>query len=172
MMRSALKHLQAILALPFMVIIVIPTGLVALDKTFNPLWGQSFPVKFLFGAAGFSLISGGLLLIISTIRLFMTVGHGTLAPWDPTQSLVVCGSYRYVRNPMISGVIGVLLGEAALLGSRSLFIWSLAVVVVNLIYLPLIEEPGLCQRFGEDYQAYMRHVPRWIPSLHPWTGKH
>ncbi len=27
------------------------------------------------------------------------------APWDPTQRLVVRGVYRYVRNPMISGVV-------------------------------------------------------------------
>ena len=107
-------------------------------------------------------------LIISTIRLFVAVGQGTLAPWTPTQHLVVVGPYRYVRNPLISGVIGVLLGEAALLGAVPVLIWALGVIVLNLIYIPLIEEPGLRQRFGKDYAQYMRHVPRSMPRRTPW----
>jgi protein-S-isoprenylcysteine O-methyltransferase Ste14 len=61
------------------------------------------------------LIFLGLGLMIATIRLFMRVGKGTLAPWNPTQRLVVQGVYRHVRNPMISGVFFTLLGEAVLL---------------------------------------------------------
>ena len=47
----------------------------------------------------------------SGIRLFVTVGKGTLAPWEPTQKLVVQRVYSHVRNPMISGVLFSLLGE-------------------------------------------------------------
>jgi protein-S-isoprenylcysteine O-methyltransferase Ste14 len=36
---------------------------------------------------------------------------------------------------------------------------------VNLLYIPLIEEPGLGQRFGTAYQEYLRDVPRWIPRV-------
>ncbi len=67
--------------------------------------------------------------MVATIRLFVTVGKGTLAPWEPTQRLVVQGIYRHVRNPMISGVILVLLGESVLTASLPLFWWFLVVVV-------------------------------------------
>src|SRR5262249_43380680 len=100
---------------------------------------------------------------------FMAVGQGTLAPWLPTQHLVVRGPYRYVRNPMISGVIFVVTGEAVISGSSSLVIWALGVLLVNLIYIPLVEEPGLVERFGAQYEAYRQHVPRWIPRLRPWN---
>lgn len=165
---SVLKHLQAILALPFMVLIVVPTILIVLSATLNPLWGQSPPVKLLLALIGLSLIIGGLVLIISTIRLFIIAGQGTLAPWTPTQRLVVLGPYRYVRNPMISGVIGVLLGEAVLSGSLPVLQWVVFAVVINLIYIPFLEEPGLYERFGQDYSEYVRHVPRWIPRRAPW----
>ena len=66
-----------------------------------------------------------------TISLFARVGQGTLAPWDPTQRLVVLGPYRHVRNPMISGVLAILLGEAALLGSPPLLVWFGAFFAVN-----------------------------------------
>jgi hypothetical protein len=41
--------------------------------------------------------------------------------------------------------------------------------VVNTVYIPLAEEPGLVKRFGEEYLAYMRNVPRWIPRA---RGRH
>jgi protein-S-isoprenylcysteine O-methyltransferase Ste14 len=96
------------------------------------------------------------------------VGKGTLAPWDPTSRLVVRGPYRHVRNPMISGVLGILLGEAVLLGSVPLLVWFGLVLALNAVYMPLVEEPGLRSRFGEDYETYKANVPRWVPRLRPW----
>lgn len=102
------------------------------------------------------------------MALLATVGRGTLAPWDPTSRLVVRGPYRHVRNPMISGVLLVLLGEAAFLGSLPVLAWFAAVLAVNAVYFPLVEEPGLSRRFGEDYERYRANVPRWVPRLRPW----
>ena len=104
-----------------------------------------------------------------TISLFAGFGDGTLAPWDPPQRLVVRGVYRRVRNPMLSGVFFVLVGEAALLGSPQVLAWFLVAFAVNAAYIPLIEEPGLLYRFGDEYLDYKRNVPRWIPRLKPWT---
>ena len=108
--------------------------------------------------------------MVATIRLFVTVGKGTLAPWEPTQRLVVQGVYRHVRNPMISGVLFVLLGESVFTASLPLFCWFLVFAFVNAIYIPLLEEPGLVKRFGEDYLTYKRNVPRWVPRWTPWEG--
>ena len=112
----------------------------------------------------------GLVLAVATIRLFMTVGEGTIAPWDPPQRLVVRGVYRHVRNPMITGLCLVLLGEAILAASLPLLGLFALGVIVNVIYIPLSEEPGLARRFGDDYLAYKRNVPRWIPRLTPWKA--
>jgi protein-S-isoprenylcysteine O-methyltransferase Ste14 len=69
---------------------------------------------------------------------------------------------------MISGVLFILLGEAALFGSFQLLAWFGAVLAVNAVYVPLVEEPGLSRRFGGDYSTYKAHVPRWLPRLRPW----
>jgi protein-S-isoprenylcysteine O-methyltransferase Ste14 len=111
-----------------------------------------------------------LVLVVTTVRLFILIGKGTLAPWDPTQKLVVVGVYRHVRNPMISGVTAILLGEAITLGSVGLLIFCALFLATNMIYIPLSEEPGLIQRFGDDYRTYQQNVPRWIPRLTPWTS--
>jgi protein-S-isoprenylcysteine O-methyltransferase Ste14 len=165
---AMLRHIAAILALPFVVTVVIPTLILAQTPP-TPGWGLPFPLNILLFILGIVLIGLGLLLMIQTVGLFMTVGQGTLAPWDPTQRLVVVGIYRYVRNPMISGVFSILLCEGVLLGSTSILVWALIVIVINMIYIPLSEEPGLRQRFGADYDDYARNVPRWVPRRTPWT---
>jgi protein-S-isoprenylcysteine O-methyltransferase Ste14 len=133
-------------------------------------WAPGLPavLRAALAAVGLALSAAGLWLLVSTIRLLVVQGQGTLAPWDPTRRLVVQGIYRRVRNPMISGVIAVLLGEAALFASPAVLAWCGLAALVNLIYIPLVEEPGLVQRFGADYEAYRRNVPRWIPRRRPW----
>ena len=106
-----------------------------------------------------------------TITLFATRGRGTLAPWDPPRRLVVNGVYRHVRNPMISGVIAIVLGETAMLGLRPMAWLAAIFIAINATYIPLLEEPILRQRFGDDYDAYRRNVPRWIPRLRPWVAE-
>ena len=154
----ALRHLLAIGLLPGMVAGVVPALLLAGDEL------AAWPLIVLGGA----MLALGLALIVQTVALFATVGKGTLAPWDPTARLVVRGPYRRVRNPMISGVLCVLLGEALLFGSPALLAWLAIVFGINAVYFPLVEEPGLRRRFGADYEAYRAAVPRWLPRLRPW----
>jgi len=132
-------------------------------------WPRS-PWNIILPVIGSGFIVLGLTLMVWTNRLFTTVGHGTLAPWNPPQKLVVRGVYRHVRNPMITGVFCILLGETVFFASLPLLGWFGFFVGVNLIYIPFMEEPGLAKRFGEDYLLYQRHVSRWIPRRRPWEG--
>ena len=97
-----------------------------------------------------------------------TWGDEATLEWDPPRRLVVRGPYAYVRNPMISGVLFVLLGEALLLLSRPHLEWALICLLINAVYIPLLEEPMLLERFGDAYREYCRHVPRLLPRLRPW----
>src|SRR5262245_16427088 len=162
-----LRQLRAIGPLPATATVLVPLVLCLLNGT-NVGLGLPGAAAAIPVLAGCALVALGLLLMGETISLFARRGSGTLAPWDPTRKLVVEGPYRRVRNPMISGVFTVLLGEAVALGSASVLIWSAAFALVNAIYMPLVEEPGLERRFGEDYMTYKRNVPRWIPRRTPW----
>ena len=165
-----LKHLRAIVLLPGIVTIVVPGVLIRSTGIANFGWSLPPPLNLAPLTCGFLLLGLGLVLMVQTIGLFVRAGEGTLAPWDPTQKLVVRGVYRRVRNPMISGVFCILLGEAILAGSLPLLDWFFFFLLVNLIYIPLLEEPGLARRFGEDYLRYKANVPRWIPRLRPWEA--
>ena len=166
-----LRHLLAVVLLPGVVTIVVPAEIVRRSGTLNVGWGLAPPLGWLPWLLGCVFVGFGLLLMYRTISLFAGFGEGTLAPWDPPRRLVVRGVYRRVRNPMISGVLFILLGEAALLGSLPILVWSLIVFALNAVYIPLVEERSLASRFGDEYLDYRRNVPRWIPRLRPWTQK-
>ena len=117
---------------------------------------------------GIAIFFAGLLLAVSTITLFSKLGNGTLAPWDPTSKMIITGPYAYVRNPMITGIVLILLGEALMLFSWAIALWTVIFLIINMFYFALSEEPGLRKRFGQEYEEYSRNVPRYIPRLTPW----
>jgi protein-S-isoprenylcysteine O-methyltransferase Ste14 len=117
---------------------------------------------------GLGMLSLGGAFFMACVRRFALEGRGTLAPWDPPTHLVVEGPYAYVRNPMISGVILLLMGEALLLRSIPHLEWAGIFFLLNAIYIPLVEEPGLRARFGKAYEEYAGGVPRLVPRLTPW----
>ena len=160
-----LRHILAIAALPFTMAVLIPLWVARSNTTLA--FGDT-PLSRLAQFAGLICLSIGLLLFLSSLRRFAVEGEGTLAPWDPPRRLVVRGPYRYVRNPMISGVVFVLFGEALILLSRPHLSWALTFLAINAIYIPLLEEPQLQSRFGDEYSVYRHNVPRLIPRFRPW----
>jgi protein-S-isoprenylcysteine O-methyltransferase Ste14 len=169
-MLPILRHLLSILLLPFMVTVMVPRWLLGTDAAAFG-WGGASAADWLSRGAGAVVFAIGFALFAWCVLLFARVGQGTLAPWDPTQRLVAVGPYRHVRNPMISGVLLILVGEALLWRSGALALWAGAFLLINHTYFLLSEEPGMEKRFGESYRIYRSHVPRWIPRMKPWAGE-
>lgn len=161
------RLLKPILILPGTVLVFVPAViLISTYKRFPPeLIGLD---RLLFWP---SLVAAGIGLAMAfwTVSLLTKFGEGTPAPWDPPQKLVVRGPYRYVRNPMITSVLFMLLAETLLLQSWPIFCWMVFFYLANAFYFPLLEERSLEKRFGKDYLEYKKHVPRWIPRLTPWS---
>ena len=163
-MLVLLRHLLSILLLPMMVALVIPRWILRAFTATDSRW-PSTPMSAIPKALGVLLIVAGIGLVAWCITLFARVGKGTLAPWDPTSRLVAVGPYRYTRNPMITGVLTTLVGEALLTGSRYIALLAATFFAVNHVYFQMFEEPGLSDRFGDSYEEYKRTVPRWFPRV-------
>ena len=164
-----LRHMLAIVLMPFMVVVAVPHWLLASFGPVDHRWNGGI-MALIPRASGAVLFLAGLALFGWCVGLFARVGRGTLAPWDPTRSLVAVGPYRFVRNPMISGVAMMLCGEALFRGSWVLGAWASFFLCINHVYFVLSEEPGLERRFGESYRVYRKNVPRWVPRRRPWSG--
>jgi protein-S-isoprenylcysteine O-methyltransferase Ste14 len=161
------RQLLAVAILPFTMTVLIPWWLARRAGVSLRLGGTV--LELLIQVVGLFALGIGLVLFAGSLRQFVVRGRGTLAPWDPPKHLVVEGPYRYVRNPMISGVVFVLFGEAAILLSVPHAQWALLFLVLNLIYIPLLEEPQLEARFGNEYREYCQHVSRILPRPRPWN---
>lgn len=159
---TAGRHARAIVLLPFMNTVVIPSLLLS-------RWPAAVlvadPSTMLRMCAGALLGLGGAALVAHSIGLFVRLGRGTLAPWDPTRELVAAGAYRFSRNPMKAGLFLVLAGEALLTASPAIALWLAVFAISNIVYIRMHEEPGLERRFGEQYRDYCARVPRWWPTL-------
>jgi protein-S-isoprenylcysteine O-methyltransferase Ste14 len=163
------RQARAIALLPGTVTMAVPAAILIFGDGPEIGWGLDGVVSAFPVLLGLALIAAGVALWTWTVRLFARIGKGTLAPWDPTRRLVVAGPYRYLRNPMISAVLCVLLGEATLFGSPALLVWFAAFFAINWVGFAVYEEPGLVRRFGDEYREYRRNVPRWLPRRRPWT---
>lgn len=152
--------------LPVLICLMIP--LLIIIGFNNHLQDLNSALSWAMFILGALLISLGIGFLIYTNKSFISRGKGTLAPWDPPKKLVISDAYRYVRNPMITSVLIIVLGESFIFSSIELFILFLFFFVLNHVYFVYSEEPGLIKRFGDEYIEYKKNVPRWIPRLTPW----
>ena len=159
----ALRQIISILILPFTVTVLVPYWLTGSFGASDTRWADDSVLVLAIRAAGLLVFLAGIFLFAWCVSLFWRVGRGTLAPWDPTKNLVASGPYRWMRNPMITGVATILAGEALFRGSWLTGAWACIFIALNHFYFILSEEPGLEKRFGESYIAYKRTTPRWLP---------
>ena len=117
---------------------------------------------FLIWPLGISMIFIGFL-----IRLWSTkyIGRRTPSTKKKGKTLVNMGPYAIVRNPLYIGNIIIATGLSVL----SKLIWFTPFVTIYFFtlyhFVVLYEEKKLSERWEDDYLAYFKEVPRWIPKL-------
>jgi protein-S-isoprenylcysteine O-methyltransferase Ste14 len=161
------KYIQNSVLIPAALVIVIPVVLLLSTSTVKIGWGLHTPFNLM------PLLVGAIVTIAGLVAVGMVMLQ--LAPDDggaddSGEQLVTHGLYQYVRQPLALSIMVLLLGETILLGSWILLVWLVIVIAGNVYYVPAMEEPTLARRFGEEYLAYQKRVPRWIPRNMPWSS--
>ena len=110
-----------------------------------------------------SLITLGLIFLFWSIRAQREIGKGTPMPLMATQKLVVQKPYLYCRNPLFFGLINLFFGISILFDSISSLLMVLIFSVIILLYTRFVEEKELEKRFGDEYLAYKKGTPFFIP---------
>lgn len=151
-------HLRDVVLLPGSVLVIIPLMIHQYTPHIIPGYWSVKLLSILVFVCG----SG---LFCWTNYLFNTIAGGTLAPWTSKEKLLKQGPYKYNRNPMLTGVLFMLIGECLWFRSAPILIWCGVFFLICSALLILIEEPFLRKKFGEDYHHYKKEVPRWIPNL-------
>jgi protein-S-isoprenylcysteine O-methyltransferase Ste14 len=105
--------------------------------------------------------------VLHAFTRFALDGLGTPAPMAPTQTLVVTGLYRYVRNPMYLAVGAVITGQALILGQPVLLGYLAPYGTAVASFVHWYKGPVLRARFGAHYESYRQAVPAWHPRHTP-----
>lgn len=136
---------------------------------------QAFGLGRLLGVPWSSIISAasaliGAFWILWSWSYLLFVGQGL--PLEvfgralhPTRVLVTTGPYAYTRNPMVLGLLFILLAVASFRGTLSGFVLVPVAGLLTWLSLVVFEEKGLVRRFGADYEKYRRSVPLLFPRL-------
>jgi protein-S-isoprenylcysteine O-methyltransferase Ste14 len=163
---SKKQRMIAVIFGGFIFWLIIPFLIVIVSSYINQrLHLPKFSYGLINPVSGLLFIIVGWLFANWTVRVQFLLGRGTPIPMMATQRLVIQGPYTYCRNPMTLGTAIFYLGVAIWLGSFSAVGLGLVYPVGISIYIKLIEEKELEERFGTEYLEYKKRTPFLIPSL-------
>jgi protein-S-isoprenylcysteine O-methyltransferase Ste14 len=128
------------------------------DSTRGNMW-----LRLIFASGALMVFLSALLRTWATAYLRTEIVHDAS---QHSESLVADGPFCYVRNPLYLANVPMAAG-IAVLASRLGWIFMVAAMWLFVYRLILREEDGLLRTQGESYQAYLKAVPRFFPSLTP-----
>jgi protein-S-isoprenylcysteine O-methyltransferase Ste14 len=163
---SLTRRLLALIPAFFLFVLIFPYLLVILLPRLDEL--LHLPRLFI-GAVnyifGIPLIVLGVIYGFWSIYSQLTRASGTPLPMMPTQKLLIDGPFKQCRNPMTFGTITAYLGVGILIGSVSSIVFVLIIGALLLTYLKKFEERELEIRFGQEYVAYKKNTPMFLPRI-------
>jgi protein-S-isoprenylcysteine O-methyltransferase Ste14 len=107
-------------------------------------------------------LAGAVLLVWASVLLGRLMIHEAAVREDHV--LIESGPYRFVRHPVYLGYLALLLGS----GVASLNVCLLLIWPVSLLGIPIeaaSEEQLLEERFGQDYERYVRRTGWRVPRF-------
>lgn len=135
----------------FLVVLVAPFGPMAGDRLLNWTLGPAL----LFFGEGMRVLS----------RRY--IGRSSSTRTAKVSHLVTGGPYRFVRNPIYIGNLGILAGFGAMAGLW----WAVAFFVpfcfVMYYFIASFESRIVVTNYPEEGGAYVASVPAWLPKLTP-----
>lgn len=114
------------------------------------------------GAVGFAMFALGLgLAIWARIHLGRNWGGPMSQKLEP--ELVTTGPYRWIRNPIYSGIILAMLGTAVAVGVY----WLIPAAVLGgyFVYSAFVEQRFMASQFPDQYPAYKQSTKMLIPFV-------
>lgn len=110
---------------------------------------------------GFCICAAATTLALWGIVVFLRAGTN-IPPDEPALAVVTGGPYRFTRNPMYIGILGLLLGLGLMLRLEwAIILWPVLALVLH-YGVVLREERYMTNKFGAPYEALLSRTRRWI----------
>jgi protein-S-isoprenylcysteine O-methyltransferase Ste14 len=100
-----------------------------------------------------------------TIGLVYSIVRGGRDGRVYAEDLVTAGIYAHTRNPMYVGNLLFALGFCLMYGSSWTYLAIFSFFLLVYLSIVLEEERYLSEKFGKDYDEYVRDTNRFVPRL-------
>lgn len=130
----------------------------------TPFFDAPFPVLVGVAVLDVALAAGSVALTMWSVR---TLGRqwALAARLVEGHELVTGGPYRYVRNPIYAGLLGMLLATGVALSRPLALLVGVLVFCAGTAVRVRAEERLLKSAFGETWEAWARRTPALIPGI-------
>jgi protein-S-isoprenylcysteine O-methyltransferase Ste14 len=136
---------------------LLPPALIALR--IGEIEARWLPVQIVGFVVG---LAGAVLLVWASLLLGRLLIHEAAVRAD--HALVERGPYRLVRHPVYAGYLTLLLGSGvASLNVGLLLLWPVS--LLGILIQAVSEEQLLLEKFGPDYERYVRQTGRLFPRF-------
>ena len=132
---------------------------------FTPIVSGNGPIAIAAGVVAIVAAIGSVWLITSAVK---TLGK----EWSLTARLVeghklaTSGPYAYVRHPIYTGMLGMLVATGLAISHLAALLAALVIFFIGTIIRVRSEERLLREAFGEQFENYARRVPAIVPGLY------
>lgn len=106
---------------------------------------------------GFAVSALGVLLVIT--------GWREVYRAHKQRQLATGGPYAFMRHPQYTGIFIVLFGEGVVHWPTVFSLTVIPIIVVVYVFLARKEERQMMKEFGDEYRAYQRRIPMFVPHL-------
>lgn len=79
--------------------------------------------------------------------------------------LIVEGPYRWMRNPIYTGMFGMLIATGLAFATWPMLLGAIVIYLIGFTIRVRTEEKLLRAQFGEEFEEYRRRVPALLPRL-------
>jgi protein-S-isoprenylcysteine O-methyltransferase Ste14 len=130
-----------------------------------PVAALSGVLGIVFAVFTISLAAASVWLMKSAVR---TLGKqwAVAARLVEGHKLITEGPYAYVRNPIYTGMFGMLIATGLAMEHWIATIVAVVVFAVGLVIRVRTEENLLRAAFGQEFEDYARRVPAVIPGIY------
>jgi protein-S-isoprenylcysteine O-methyltransferase Ste14 len=151
-------------------------GVALQGVSYGIVWGVHRPMltPFVAGSNAVEVVAGLLAVAsaVGSVWLIMSALKTLGKEWSLTARLVeghqlaTGGPYAYVRHPIYTGMLGMLVATGLAISHWAALLGALVIFFVGTVIRVRSEEKLLRGAFGEKFEAYARRVPAIFPGLY------
>lgn len=129
------------------------------------------PVEALSGGVGIALsaltiaLAAGSVWVIAAAVQTLGKQWAVAARLVEGHKLITTGPYRYVRNPIYTGMFGMLIATGLAMEHWTALVVAVVLFAAGMVIRVRSEEKLLRAAFGEEFEDYARRVPAVLPGI-------